>query len=403
MLTGDLAMHFQRGNVITPKAIKTDDSRVLQTAADLILLLRQHLNQSHGKLQTALDEYIGVGTDYKILRGLIKLLLDRCEFTTGTERNALEVRRAVFNQAAAMHPITNEAERQQALAAVAEVFGCSPNEVVNGLYADLPANHLLLAFEEPEPCALLNEYNLAQAQALLYHCVELRLHLEPAQTEMAAQHLRGIFNAIKNYRLMHAIRGNPRVGYEVRLSGPVSLFHRSQKYGIQMAVFFPALLLYPGWHLRAEIETKRGRAFYELNHQQNKLQSSQLRETVQPENELRDKLRTQWRDGDWLISDNQSILDAGEYALIPDLVFEHTAGQRVFVELLGFWTPRTLQDRLLVLERSSMTNYLIVALDELRCSRDGFEKSAPSLLHCKATIKLKDLEQALMRFVTQPA
>jgi hypothetical protein len=30
-------------------------------------------------LQQALDEYIGVGTDYKILRGLIKLLLDRCE------------------------------------------------------------------------------------------------------------------------------------------------------------------------------------------------------------------------------------------------------------------------------------------------------------------------------------
>jgi predicted nuclease of restriction endonuclease-like RecB superfamily len=90
--------------------------------------------------------------------------------------------------------------------------------------------------------------------------------------------VRQVFNEIKAFRLIHAIRGNARSGYEVRLNGPVSLFHRSQRYGVQMAVFLPALLLHPGWQLRAEIEAKRGKAFFELNSQQHKLRSHYVKE-----------------------------------------------------------------------------------------------------------------------------
>ena len=399
MLTGDLALSYQRGETIKPKELNADDARVIQTAADLILLIRQHANQSRGALQQALDEYIGVGTDYKILRGLIKLLLDRCEFASAAVREAIDIRRALFTHAATVHPLADEPARQQALAATAQLLGCQPAELISGLYADLPANHLLTTFDEPEPRALLDDYNVAQAQALLYRCIEIRLQLEPATTPAATQNLRAIFQAIKNYRLIHAIRGNARAGYEVRLSGPVSLFHRSQKYGIQMAVFFPALLLHSGWHLRAEIETKRGRAFYELNHAQHKLQSSYLRNDQRtekkPENELLDKLRAQWRNAEWQLADNHEILPVADTALVPDLVFTHSSGTRVELEMLGYWTPRYVQDRLLVIERAALTNYLFIASDELRCSREELTNLSANVLVCKTTLKVKDLEQRL--------
>ena len=399
MLTADLALSHQRGEVITPKAIKTDDASVLQMAADLILLIRQHLNQSRGTLQLALDEYIGVGTDYKILRGIIKLLLDRCEFATESPQDAFVLRRAMFNHAATIHPIVDETTRAQAIAQIAASFSCQPATLLSGLYSDLPANHFLRTFNEPEPAALLDEYNLAQAQALLYHCVELRLQLEPAQNDQAAQNLRGIFNAIKNYRLIHAIRGNARAGYEVRLSGPVSLFHRSQKYGIQMAVFFPALLLYRGWHLRAEIETKRGRAFYEHDHQLSKLRSTHFAHSEKPENELLAKLRSQWKNSEWQIAENLEVIDVAETALVPDLVFTHSSGARVSLEVLGYWTPRYLQDRLLVIERAGLRDFMLLALDDLRCSRETATVTSNQVLICKTSLKVKEIEERLLRLI----
>jgi uncharacterized protein len=393
MLTADLAMSYQRGTKITPRYLDTDDARYLQTAADLMLLVQQHVGRRRGELQQALDEYIGVGTDYKILRGLIKLLLDRCLFESAAVRDSTELRRALFLQAAAQHPVINEEVRQQAVAKVAQELLCQPAEVLQGLYADLPDNQVLTFFEELEAANLLDRYNLAQAQALLYRCTELRLWIETQDLQTVRQ----LFNEIKAFRLIHAIRGNARAGYEVRLSGPVSLFHRSQRYGVQMAVFLPALLLNPGWQMRAEIETKRGKAFFELSSQQHKLRSHYVKEENRPENALLAKLVESWDNQEWQLAENQAVLDLGETALVPDLVFQHAQGAQVHLEMLGYWTPRYLQDRLLVLERGKLTNYLFVVVEELRCSREAPTALPPNVIVCKTTLKAKEVSQRLTR------
>jgi uncharacterized protein len=393
MLTADLALSYQRGAKITPRHLETNDARYLQTAADLMLLVQQHVGRRRGALQQGLDEYIGVGTDYKILRGLIKLLLDRCEFASSAVRDSAELRRALFLQAAAQHPVINEEARQQAVAHVAQELLCQPAEVLQGLYADLPDNQVLTFFEELAAAELLDRYNLAQAQALLYRCTELRLWIETQD----AQTVRQLFNEIKAFRLIHAIRGNARAGYEVRLSGPVSLFHRSQRYGVQMAVFLPALLLQTGWQMRAEIEAKRGKAFFELSSQQHKLRSHYVKEEQRPENALLAKLIESWDAPEWRLAENQAVLDLGETALVPDLVFQHAQGPQVYLEMLGYWTPRYLQDRLLALERSKLTNYLYVAVEELRCSREAPTALPPNVIVCKTVLKAKEVAQRLAR------
>lgn len=42
-------------------------------------------------------------------------------------------------------------------------------------------------------------------------------------------------------------------GYEAVLDGPASLFSQSQKYGIRMANFLPALPLCDRWEMTAEV------------------------------------------------------------------------------------------------------------------------------------------------------
>ena len=155
MLTADLALSWQRGAQIKPRYIATDNAVWLDAAAALIELFREHQGCTRAELEEALEEYVGTGTDYKILRGLIKLLLDRTEFAAGVEAVPVDLRRAVFLKARSVHPVTDESGRGQVIEETGGELGCAPEVVRANLYADLPKNQRLVEFEEKDARALL--------------------------------------------------------------------------------------------------------------------------------------------------------------------------------------------------------------------------------------------------------
>jgi predicted nuclease of restriction endonuclease-like RecB superfamily len=341
MLTADLAQSWRRGSSVRPLYIPPDDADYLKDAAHLIKLFGEHEGRARRELDQSLAEYVGTGTDYKILRGFIKLLMDRCSFETASAADPVEIRRTLFRKAYAHHPVTqDESLRLEVIGEAARELACAPEVLMEGLYADLPENQKLSGFEHPDSVELLNLYNLAQAQALLYRCVEMRLSVETQNPDS----YRELFGAIKAYRLIHTIKGNPRTGYEVRLDGPVSLFQRSQKYGVQMAVFLPALLLCKGWKMRAEIvqqnQHHQGSAFFELDHHQKRLRSHYLNDPAS-ENSISEKLSANWGRVEtlWELEPAREVIDLGESAFIPDYVLRHRDGQQFYLEILGFWTP----------------------------------------------------------------
>jgi predicted nuclease of restriction endonuclease-like RecB superfamily len=401
MLTADLAMSYRRGNRITPRYLQSDNPRHLQTAADLALIVERHRGSRRAELERALDEYIGVGTDYKILRGLIKLLTDRCVFETACAKEPGEIRRALFTKAAAHHlkaervVIADDQWRQSLIGEVAAELECSPEEVMEGLYADLSGAQRLAAFEEMSAEDLLDRYNLAQAQALLYRCSEMRLRVEPQEQSVT----RRLFAEIKAFRLIHAIKGNPAAGYDVQLSGPVSIFHRSQRYGVQMSVFLPALLLYPGWRMRAEIGTKTGAAFFELDSKQTLLRSHYVADDLQPQKQQIAKLLEDFGklDGEWSARPSQEVIDLGESAFVPDLVFIREGDEPIYLELLGYWTPRSLNERLKEFERAGFANYAIAASEEMRCSRDTPSQPPPNVIIYKKSLNARELQARFER------
>ena len=327
MLTADLAIYFQRGDSVRPRRLEPDESS-LQIAEDLIGIVAEHVNHRRAELNAALEEYVGTGTDYRILRGLIKLLMDVCEFETGGGIEPAELRQRLFLKAKNHHPVT-PVLRQQLIVEIAEELGHAPNHIADSLYADLSDNQRLIAFEAPNRAELVGRYNLAQAQALLYRCVEMKLTVAPQD----ANGYRQIFSAIKRYNLIHTVKGSAATGYQVILSGPVSLFHRSQKYGVKMAVFLPALLECKGWRLRAEVETKRGRAFYELTSaQQDLLVREQFNwmESVS-QAEPMEKFLAAWAklQQDWSATTSKEVLDLGGTAFVPDVVLENSSGEKL--------------------------------------------------------------------------
>src|SRR5262245_11295274 len=178
MLTADLAMSRARGNRVEPYRINPDDESYLEMAGDLVAIFSEHQGRRHAELDAELEEYVGTGTDYKIVRGLIKLLSDQCRFETSSVIDPAEIRRALFLKARLRHPLS-EASREQVIAEMAQETGLPPEELEENIYADLWGNQRLASFEELDPKELIDRYNLAQAQALLYRCAEIRLRVEP--------------------------------------------------------------------------------------------------------------------------------------------------------------------------------------------------------------------------------
>jgi predicted nuclease of restriction endonuclease-like RecB superfamily len=400
MLTSDLALSWQRGNQIRPRYIETEDDGWLAAASALIELFREHQGLTRAQLDSALEDYVGTGTDYKILRGLIKLLFDRTEFAAGVEVVPADLRRAVFLKARGVHPAADERERAQVIEEAGAELACAPELVRANLYADLPKNQRLVEFEETDARALVELYNVAQAQALLYRSVRMRLSVEP----QPAEGYRELFGAIKAYRLIHTIKGTPASGYEIELDGPVSMFHRSQKYGIQMAVFLPALLLCKGWRMRAEIAQRppHGTAFFEMESGRHGLRSHYL--SVTPyENPAREKLATAWArfESEWTLEACGEIISLGAGAFIPDFVLRHTSGRHIYLEILGFWTPPHLKERLGEFAASGFRDHLLAAWEELRGSREPLVSAPAHTIIYKRSLDPATVELAVNKLISE--
>ena len=240
---------------------------------------------------------------------------------------------------------------------------------------------------------MLDRYNLAQAQALLYKCVELKIRIAPSD----AANYRSIFGWIKHFGLIHSVIGNAANGYEITLTGAASLFHRSQKYGVQMSVFLPALLLCENWKMRAEISNKeKGNVFYELTSEQRELTSCYFDEP-EYENPDIDKLIKNWEkvSSDWKLKENRQIIDLGKTAFVPDLILISPDEEEIYLTILGFWTPKSLQKQLAEFAEVNFRNFIIAASQELRGSREESFIENENVIFYKTKIEpLKLIEMA---------
>ena len=400
MLTSDLAINWRRGDKITPRLIKTNDAIYLRDAEILSSIFDEFQNRTRGALERELEEYVGTGTDYRILRGFIKLLMDRSEFETSSVAEPVEIREKVFLAARKFQPVLPDSkQKNEVLETVAAQLNTDKDSLFACLYADLSAQQRLISFDIVSPKDLLDRYNLAQAQALLYKCVEMKISVEPSNLG----NYRAIFGWIKHFGLIHSVTGNAVNGYEITLTGAASLFHRSQKYGIQMAVFLPALLLCQNWKIRAEIVQKNYvNSFYELSSDQKELTSCYFDEP-EYQNPVFERLKRDWEKSgrNWQLQENTEVVDLGKTAFIPDFVLISPNGEKVYLDVLGFWTPKSLKKRLEEFESANFNKFIIAAWQELRGSREEPTFTSDNVIFFKSKLEPKVLEETAEKLLIQ--
>jgi len=406
MLTTDLLLTRSRGAYIEPRYIDLAVPSYTQLATDLIGLFGQHQGQPRKTLQTALDAYAGDSTDYRVQRGLAKLLFDdHAQFHIASPVPPDQLRQAVFTLGRENHPVVREPNliypvtRDHVLEQVAHKFELQPAQVDSGLYADLSENHLLETFSEPTPHFLLNRYNVALAQAMLYRCTELRLSVHRNLPVRYKQ----LFKFIKFYRLIHSITGDLDAGYEIILDGPLSMFRHTQKYGLKMAVFLPALLLCTRWSMQAKIRRTDGRtqefilddkAPFESHYKDQTAYDSLLEETFASRFE---KAKTEWQ-----LERETEVINLKETVMIPDFAFRHPDGRTALFEIVGFWRPEYLKRKLQKLRQAQRRDLIVAVSQDLNVSEEDFADVAGSVFFFKNRIQPKEVIEHLEKSSVQP-
>ena len=402
MLTADLIRTWKKGPYLGPKYIAVDDGAYLALAQKLIAVFEAHKGFPRGELQAALRNLLADSPDYLIHRGLSKLLLDLAEFhivqKSGVPPNIL--REKIFTRAAEnapivlrpdlIHPVT----KQDILEAIALEANTDAATIAAEMYADLPQNHLLATFDPPTPEWLLNRYNVALAQGILYNCIRLRLI---AYKNIPARY-KQLFKFIKFYRLLHAITGDLDSGYEILLDGPVSMFRLSRKYGLQMATFLPALLLCTKWKMEAEIVTgDEQKRYFVLDSDQQQL-TSHYKDAGQYDSLLEEKFAGSFQklNSAWQLERETEIVNLKETVFIPDFTFKHAVDGRVaLLEIVGFWRADYLQRKLDKLRRAGLPNLIIAVSATLKVSAEDFRDIPGSVFFFKKTLNPKDVLERL--------
>src|SRR5262249_28985746 len=107
----------------------------------------------------------------------------------------------------------------------------------------------LARFKDISAERLLQRYNVALAQSVLLRSthVQVTIHNEPPQR------FRQLLRMVKFHRLVCEVRRKSPESIELSLDGPLSLFSATQKYGLQLALFLPAVLLCRDFELRGDL------------------------------------------------------------------------------------------------------------------------------------------------------
>ena len=393
MLTSDLLRITRRKGGITPDYLDREGPEVLERSEQLIRIFEDHLGDQRSVIEAKVDASIGHGTDYLIWRGLAKLLYDRSEFVVDAPMKPQEIRQVVFEEAVeAGHPRDADG-RSQVLQRAGARLGIEAEQCDGSLYADLEERQILDSFQPIDALGLVDRYNVALAQAMMYRARSMKVWVGKEDSNR----LRRLFQMLKFHRLMHRswrIDG----GYRIEVEGPESIFKRGRKYGLQMALFLPALLHLDSWQMEAEIEWEDESYRFELDSADELRPWRRARgQWVSDEEAWFEKRFEQLAPEDWGLERRGELVDlADNQVLVTDYVVSTEEDQEVWIEIVGFWRLAYLRRRLEWLAQANPEPPVVLVVSEkLKTDRQALEETPVEVVFFKTAILIPRVVEAV--------
>jgi uncharacterized protein len=300
-------------------------------------------------------------------------------------------REQVFGRAAAAlnDAASRPSRRAAVLAAVAAAEGVTPAELDAALFADLPGERRLVAPEElPSVGELELHANLALVQGLLARSTQVRIDFE-GNARAVVRHAK-LCGLICNLSV-----GSTRARPSLLISGPLSLFRPTILYGRQLGALVPVLAFCHRFALQAELLLPDGPGTLAVQTgdpvfpaRPPRLYDSKLEARL-----ARDLARLA---PEWIVVREPEPLASGNTLIFPDFGLTHQSepARRYLVEVLGFWTPQYLHEKLARLRQASMRDFVLCIDAERNCGDDELPASA-RVLRFKKRVDVPALMAAL--------
>jgi len=377
MLTADLLDYRRRSGAVTPRLLDPAAPAARKAATALLALVQGQVGQPRAALDDALRAAEFPALPPKAAAGLTHLLLERCTFEVAASVDPVALRRAVFDAGAAAwrgaEPGRDETRgrpdsapgsapgeagwRAAVLARAAGALGLDAAAADAALFADLEENQRLLALEPLRAEELPYRYNVAQVQGLLLRAERVTL----SAPWPAPRRLRQLMRWLKFYRLL--FRQEPGAELLLVVDGPLSVLESATRYGLELAQFFPALLLWePPWRLDAELRLGKARQRARLRVEPQPWLRSHYPDQGQwiPDEVLRFVETFNAHTSPWRAAPAEALLMlSGNRCLVPDFEFHREGADPVYLEHLAWPDAAQVMARLEQLAAAGRADYLL--------------------------------------------
>ena len=389
------------------------DANAVALAERITGIYRDGVGKRKGELLERLKEVENDGHDFKLVRGLSTLLERRCVFEAESELNPVEARKAVFREASIVKASSQE-DRRRVLRKVSSELATSPEALEKTLFCDMEEELIMRDFKPLPNDTLLKYYNLSVTQTLLFKSLRVEFS--------ASGNWKNIFREVKRLGLIYSVERGDGVGggeqgrqFKVSLDGPLSLFKMTERYGTSIAKLLPQITASDSWTIKAEILARsRGGKIYNfeadskelkdlitnvgrgggdvIGEDSNQPQVGPLYDSTTEEKFARSFLS--YGTG-WALRREPEPLVAGTHVLIPDFSFEKD-GMKVYLEVVGFWTPEYLGRKIGKLNSIAAGIDMIIAADEsLACSKLERLKGKALVIYYKRDVPVKPIIEHL--------
>ena len=294
-------------------------------------------------------------------------------------------RRALFSEAQRARD-RGAWDRSMIFRTAAERLGVSPEALLNSLFADLPGERLLgIPSPPPDPHGLAHRANLSLAQGFLQRSSRVTIVLEG--------NARAVVRQVRLRRLLCRVR--PRMGPRratIEISGPYSLFKRTILYGRALSSLVPVLRECDHFQVTADAVLRGRELSVRLRSGDPIFPAATLHRRYDSKLEERFALDFRKAAPDFDVVREPEPIQAGDHLIFPDFAIYRRRNpiRRVLLEIIGFWTPRYLSDKLNHLRRAGRKDMILCVDESLNCTDEVFSDLG-HVVHYKRRIDAKEV------------
>lgn len=255
-----------RDGVARPYVLKPN-SKHLDLSDNLITLFCDSIGRRHFEIEEHIKGFNIEKLNPKVIQGLAELLYKRSAFDDDGAANSMALRSKLFSASATYWKNTTGnygsalQHRANILKTAAGQSTIPENIKEHQLFGDIASNQALIDFKPITSEQLIHRFNIAQVQGLLLYSrsLELKVHrrISPA--------LKQLMQMMKFFRLMFDLKQINSDWFTLQIDGPAAVLENSRSYGLEIAQFFPAILLLEvPWLLTARLKVPNRRRIFTL-------------------------------------------------------------------------------------------------------------------------------------------